>query len=176
VLSFLAPDLRLTHVLELTVDLLAELGIRGLLLDLDCTLKDYHATRVPAPVRSWLVELREHGIGLCLLSNGKAGRIGRLAAELGLPFVARALKPFPFGCHKGLKKLGVPVQHAAVVGDQLFADILAGRLAGIFTILVRPTSPEEPWFTRVKRPLERRVLRLLDASPRPQRRRLESPV
>jgi len=50
-------------------------------------------------------------------------------------------------------------EQTAIVGDQLFADVLAGRLAGLFTILVRPTSPSEPLWTRVKRPLERRVLR-----------------
>jgi len=49
-----------------------------------------------------------------------------------------------------------------MVGDQLFSDILAGRLAGLFTILVRPTSAEEPWFTRIKRPVERRVLRRIN--------------
>ena len=38
-----------------------------------------------------------------------------------------------------------------VVGDQIFADILAGNLAGVFTILVTPIKPEqEHWFTRIK--------------------------
>jgi hypothetical protein len=40
-----------------------------------------------------------------------------------------------------------------------FADVLAGRLAGLFTILVTPLGHHEPWFTRVKRPFERQVLR-----------------
>jgi predicted HAD superfamily phosphohydrolase YqeG len=49
-----------------------------------------------------------------------------------------------------------------VVGDQLFADVMAARLAGLASILVRPIHPEEePWFTRLKRPLERVLLRRL---------------
>ena len=52
-----------------------------------------------------------------------------------------------------------------MVGDQLFADVLAGRLAGLYTILVRPTSADEPWFTSVKRPLERRMLWWMDSRP-----------
>ena len=68
-------------------------------------------------------------------------------------------KPEPTLVQVALDRIGVPRERAAMVGDQLFADILAGRLAGLFTILVRPTSPEEPWFTRLKRPLERSVLR-----------------
>ena len=76
--------------------------------------------------------------------------------------MARAFKPLPLGCLAGVKKLGVPRTRAAMVGDQIFADVMAGRLAGLFTVLVRPTSPVEPWFTRLKRPAERRVLRWIN--------------
>ena len=51
-----------------------------------------------------------------------------------------------------------------MVGDQVFADVLAGRLAGIKCILVRPIHPEEePWFTRIKRPPERLWLKWLES-------------
>jgi predicted HAD superfamily phosphohydrolase YqeG len=47
-----------------------------------------------------------------------------------------------------------------MVGDQLFADVMAGRLAGVHSILVTPIHPEEePWFTRLKRLPERLMLR-----------------
>ena len=45
------------------------------------------------------------------------------------------------------------------MGDQVFADVMAGRLAGIRSILVEPIHPEEePWYTRLKRLPERIVL------------------
>ncbi len=165
-LSFLAPNLQLATVLDLTLARLKRLGLRGLLLDLDCTLKDYHAAEIPAAVRGWLTMLQGNGVGLCLLSNGREPRIRSFATHLGVEYVAKALKPLPFGCRRGLKKLGLPPRQVAVVGDQLFADVLAGRLAGLFTILVRPTTSEEPWFTRLKRPLERNALRLLNSTRR----------
>jgi uncharacterized protein len=163
-LRLIAPHLSLDSVLDLTPDRLRDLRLRGLLLDLDCTLKDYHAERVPDAVLAWLADLRTAGVRLCLLSNGKPARIERFGRELGIPYIAKAFKPLPLGCYRGLRKLAVPPARAAVVGDQLFADVLAGRLAGLFTVLVRPTSPAEPWFTRLKRPLERRVLRWLNSS------------
>ncbi|MCI0464835.1 MAG: YqeG family HAD IIIA-type phosphatase [Gemmataceae bacterium] len=168
-LRSLAPDLHLNSVLELTVGRLRTLGLQGLLLDVDCTLKDYHAERIPEPVQSWIEELRSAGVRMCLLSNGKSRRIGRLAQTVNLPYVARALKPLPFGCYRGLRRLALRPAQVAVVGDQLFADVLAGRLAGLFTVLVRPTSPAEPWFTRIKRPFERGVLDLLNTRPRTAR-------
>lgn len=155
--------MHLASVLDLQPEHLRVLGLRGLLLDLDCTLKDYHATQVGTPVRAWLRQLRDAGIGLCLVSNGKHLRIERFSQDLDIPFVARAFKPLPRGCRHGLQILGLPAHQTAMIGDQLFADVLAGRLAGLFTILVRPTSPIEPWFTRIKRPWERLALRWLQS-------------
>ncbi len=159
-LRFFAPHFRVDSVLELSPDRLRELRLESLLLDVDCTLKRYRDEELAPEVTAWLEQLRAAGIGLCLVSNGMGGRIGRLAAKLDLPFVAKALKPFPFGCRAALRKTGFTRQNTAMVGDQLFADVLAGRLTGLTTVLVRPIHPEdEPWFTRVKRFPERLVLR-----------------
>jgi uncharacterized protein len=166
-LSFVAPHLHLTSVLELGTTRLLQLGLRGLLLDVDCTLKDYGAAEFSPAVREWVQGLRAEGLRLCLLSNGRPRRIGKLARQLGLPFVAQAFKPLPWGCLRALRMLELTPCHTAMVGDQLFADVLAGRLAGLFTILVRPTSPREPWFTRIKRPFERRLLRWIAPSESP---------
>jgi HAD superfamily phosphatase (TIGR01668 family) len=158
-LSFLTPHLYLDSVLDLPAERFRSLNRSGLLLDLDCTLKDYHAKIIGEPVVAWVRSLQQAGTRLCLLSNGKPRRIAGFARELGVPFVAKAFKPLPFGCHAAMRTLGLRPEQTAVVGDQLFADVLAGRLAGLLTILVRPTSPLEPWFTRLKRPLERQVLK-----------------
>jgi HAD superfamily phosphatase (TIGR01668 family) len=158
-LQFLRPNQYLASVLELGPARLRSLRLEGLLLDLDGTLKNHDATEIDPPVARWVRTLRDAGIGLCLLSNGRAKRVGRLAQGLAIPFIAGAFKPLPGGCLAGVAKLGLPPGRCAVVGDQLFADVLAGRLAGLYTFLVRPTSPVEPWFTRVKRPFERQALR-----------------
>jgi HAD superfamily phosphatase (TIGR01668 family) len=161
-LRLITPHLHLRSIHEIDPARLRALGLEGLLLDVDCTLKDHHAPTFPEATVAWVQALGADGIRLCLLSNGRGRRIGRLAAALGVPFVAKAFKPLPFGCRAGLRRLGLPPGRVGVVGDQVFADVLAGRLAGLFTILVHPTSPEEPWFTRLKRPLERRVLRWMN--------------
>jgi HAD superfamily phosphatase (TIGR01668 family) len=167
-LRLVTPHLRLASVLELRAADLRRLGLDGLLLDLDCTLKDHRADTLGAGVVAWAAALRAEGVRLCLLSNGRPAKVRAFAAVLGIPAVSRAFKPLPFGCRIALGKLGLDRRRAALVGDQIFADVLAGRLAGMFTILVPPTSPEEPWFTRLKRPLERRVLRHLGGAGRPE--------
>ncbi len=154
-----APHLRIQSVQQLTPERLRELGVDALLLDVDCTLTRYRREEVPPEVAAWLTQMRAAGIGLCLVSNGRGHRIGRLAERLEVPCVAMALKPFPFGCRRAVRKMGFSPKRTAMVGDQVFADVAAGRLAGLRTILVAPLHPEdEPWYTRLKRPLERWLL------------------
>jgi hypothetical protein len=161
----LTPHLRVESVLELTVDRLQGLGINGLLLDVDCTLKRYRETDVRPEVAQWLAALKAGGIGCCIVSNGRSNRIRHFADNLGLPFVAKALKPLPLGVRTAMAKMGFQPDHTAMVGDQVFADVLASRWAGIKSILVRPLHPEEePWFTRIKRSPERLWLNWLGKS------------
>jgi len=163
-ISLVTPNLQIDNVLELTVDRVRSLQLDGLLLDMDCTLKDYHERQCNPAVIQWIRTLSSSGIQLCILSNAKLERLMPLVETIGIPFVAKAFKPLPFGCKAGLQKLQISAGRTAMVGDQLFSDVLAGRLAGLYTILVRPTSLEEPWFTRIKRPMERRVLRRINHS------------
>lgn len=150
--TFLTPHYRIASVLELTAERLRGLGLESLLLDADCTLKRYRSEECAPGVREWLDTLRQAGFGLCLVSNGFGERIRQFAEPLGLPFVARALKPLPQGCRRAMRKMGFRPENTALVGDQLLADIVAGRLAGLTTFLVEPIHPEEErWFTRLKR-------------------------
>ncbi|MGO8747246.1 MAG: YqeG family HAD IIIA-type phosphatase [Thermoguttaceae bacterium] len=166
----ITPHLRIESVLELDLPRLRDMGLDSLMLDVDCTLKSYGATDLRPEILEWLDRLRGAGIGLCLLSNGRGGRIGALAERLKLPWVSVALKPLPFRCLAGLRRLGFDRKRTAVVGDQVFADVMAGRLAGLTTILVRPIQPEEePWFARMKRPLERVLMKGWDAPSRDRR-------
>lgn len=149
-------------VTDLTPDRLQELDIDALLLDVDCTLKRYRETQVNEEVGRWLGRLNGFGIGLCLVSNGRGPRIERFAAGVGLPFIAKACKPFPRGLKRALREHGFQRERTAMVGDQLLADIVAGNLAGLTTVFVRPIHPEEEqWFTRIKRPPERLLMRLM---------------
>jgi uncharacterized protein len=158
--GLLTPHHRIASVLELVPARLRGLGLESLLLDADCTLKRYRSDECAPGVAEWLDTLRRASFGLCLVSNGLGERIGKFARRVGLPFVAKAMKPLPIGCRRAMRNMGFRRASTAMVGDQLFADILAGRLAGLTTFLVEPIHPEdEPWFTRLKRGPERWLLR-----------------
>lgn len=150
---------------ELTPEVLTKLGVKTILLDVDCTLKRYDTDLLEGWVLIWLESLKSAKIRVCLLSNGKGKRIGRLAERYNLPFVAMALKPLPNGCWRAIRQEGWERKSTAMVGDQIFADVMAGKLGGLTTILVTPIHPEiEPLFTRVKRPFEKFFLAMIPST------------
>ena len=115
---------------------------------------------------NWLSELRSLGLELCIVSNNSRGRVGSIAGLMDLPAVPRAVKPFVSSFRRALKLTGTLPGETALVGDQIFTDILGGNLTGLYTILVVPMKGKEFWGTRLfNRPLEKIVLARLKKCP-----------
>jgi HAD superfamily phosphatase (TIGR01668 family) len=92
------------------------------------------------------------------VSNNWHGHVAEIAADLGMPIVAKAIKPLPFAFLKALKVTGSKRTQAAIVGDQLFTDVLGGKLVGIKTVLVAPLSASDLPHTLFLRKVERVLL------------------
>ncbi|WP_337845446.1 YqeG family HAD IIIA-type phosphatase [Thermus sp.] len=148
----LRPKAALPSLLHLTPAWLRERGLKGVILDLDNTLLPYGEEEVPEAHLAWLEELRR-AVPVYLLSNALPERFARIQNKLGLPGHAPALKPWA-GFRKALKALGLPAREVAVVGDQVFTDILGGNLLGAYTVLVPPLREQEFFYTRFIRLLE----------------------
>lgn len=118
---------------------LAQEGITLLLADLDNTLSAYGVPEPDEPVRAWERALREAGVTLFILSNNrKPERARRYAQSLGVPYIGHAGKPKPGSFHRAMEQMGMGPGQTAIVGDQIFTDILGGKRAGVRTLLVEP--------------------------------------
>ncbi|MCL1788855.1 MAG: YqeG family HAD IIIA-type phosphatase [Oscillospiraceae bacterium] len=151
------PTVRLKNVLSIDKHLLYKIKVKGLILDLDNTLSMDGSPAAELGVTEWLTEMRELGIKMIILSNNTSKRVAPLARELGIDFIAFGCKPLPFGIKKAayrLKKSGVLRTQIAIVGDQIFTDIIGGNLYGIKTVLVEPFHLEGNWTFRLKRKVE----------------------
>lgn len=158
--KFLRPDYRFERITDLTVEQLDQLGIDHLLLDVDSTIKSYRDTELEPQVIDWFRTLTQEGKQICLVSNGLGKRIEKIASQVAVPFIASAMKPSGRGCLRAIVCHRFNPQRTAMVGDQLFTDIIAAKRAGIVAIWIQPIRPEEEhWFTRWKRPLEKLLLR-----------------
>lgn len=152
------PSLRVSGVLAIDLDDLAARGIRGFVCDLDDTLvcaRDPHA----APeVCDWIAAVSTR-FKIAIVSNNRSHERVRVAADhLELPFHARALKPSRRFLRRAMEDLGLTPAETAIVGDQLFTDVVGGNRLGAFTILVDPLSPEKRWHRKVMRSIEQQML------------------
>ncbi|MDD3365528.1 MAG: YqeG family HAD IIIA-type phosphatase, partial [Syntrophomonas sp.] len=122
---------------------------------------EWNSNELRSEVEEWFVLIKAEGFKACILSNNGEQRIKKVADRLGIPFIYRAGKPRRGAFHRAVALMGVSVDEAAVVGDQIFTDILGGNRAGLFTILVKPLARREFLGTKFNRTLELFVLRHL---------------
>jgi HAD superfamily phosphatase (TIGR01668 family) len=115
--------------------------------------------------------LRSTGLAGCIVSNNFSLRVRQVGAMLAIPVVGWALKPVPLGFRRAMAIMGTRPATTALVGDQLFTDVLGGNLLGMYTILVEPLSPDEFPTTRLVRRIERlirtRVVKRVSGPARP---------
>lgn len=156
-LSVLCPDLYVPSVREIDLSRLVARGIKGIVVDIDNTFVDWGSPDIPEKALAFFDEARVRGLRMCVLSNNFRSRIDAICNILGIP-AARGLKPMPSAFRAALAVLGTTPGETAVIGDQVFTDVLGGNLVGIYTILVTPTSHREFITTRIVRRLERVVL------------------
>lgn len=154
----LVPDLYYTSVMAIDLAELRERGVCALLIDLDNTLLPRDTNLVPEEKCSWAAAVRAAGMSACLISNNWHTRVKAVADELGFDLVDKALKPLPFAFRRGLDLLGARPSEAAVIGDQIFTDILGGNAIGATTVLVQPLSSTDLPHTLLLRRFERSVL------------------
>lgn len=161
----LMPQFLLRDVYDLTDEFLKEHGIRGIIFDIDNTLVGF---RTPVPTAENLelfARLQGQGVQIAIASNNSAKRVDRFAEGLGIPAYHRSCKPLGFILGKIRREFGLKNGQIALVGDQIYTDMLGGNCAGMITALVEPIDHKETVFFKVKRAMERPVIE--------RRRRLE---
>lgn len=126
-------------IFDISGPALAAKGITLLLADLDNTLVPYGVPLPTDEVRAWKEKLQAAGVTLFVLSNNRHADRPRVFCEaLEVPFLGHAGKPKTGSFFKAMEQMGVSRSQTAIVGDQIFTDILGGSRAGVTTILVEP--------------------------------------
>lgn len=150
----LYPDEYLKNVQQITYELLEKKHLKGIILDVDNTLIDYYQ-KMPEGTKRWCQNLKKHGIQFCIASNSnKKEKVSNVAKDLEIPYIYFAKKPLKNGLKKASKIMNLETKHIAVVGDQLFTDILGANRCKMFSILVDPIEEKDIFITMIKRPIE----------------------
>lgn len=150
----LYPKIYLNKVQEITYEMLSKNNISGLILDVDNTLIDYYKN-MPDGVEEWCNNLKQKGIKFCIASNSnKKEKVQMVAKKLGIPYIYFAKKPLKMGLKKAANIMEIEPSKVAVVGDQIFTDVLGANRSKMFSILVEPIEEKDIFITVIKRPIE----------------------
>ena len=133
-------------------------GYRGILFDIDNTLVPHGA---PADERAIALfkELKQIGFTTCLISNNKEPRVKSFCDKVDSDYIFKAGKPLPGGYEEGIRKMKTTKENTLFIGDQIFTDILGANLAGMPSFLVEPFQMEPFLRFRLKRFLEKGILK-----------------
>lgn len=142
----LKPSYYIEKLSALTPQMLKDIGVELLLMDLDNTISPYGEPNPTAKVLAWTENMKRNGIKLYIVSNSKKIRPDVFAKAMDIPFVKYARKPSPKMVKFAAKEMGVGFEKTALVGDQIFTDVLAGNLAGVKSIVVEPIKFSNPFF------------------------------
>jgi len=153
------PDYKLKSIEEIDFGIFKEKNIKFVLLDIDNTLVSYTSPLADDRARAFLSKLEESGIKYAFVSNNHKDRVEKFAEEFGAFYVHDSGKPLLFGIKKAMRHLGAKRENTALVGDQVFTDVYAGKRAGLLTFMVEPIEAKETPFFGLKRKMEKIVLK-----------------
>lgn len=153
------PDMYVNLLKEIDIQYLKDIGIKAIIFDLDNTLLPWNSNNLQNEIADWFAKLKKSKFKVCILSNNKCKRVIHCCDMFKVPGVYKAGKPRRRAFFKAMNLLGTLPEETAMIGDQVFTDVIGGNRAGMYTILVRPISKQEFIGTRfISRKLEKLVL------------------
>ncbi|MCL2538809.1 MAG: YqeG family HAD IIIA-type phosphatase [Oscillospiraceae bacterium] len=153
----LRPDYYYESITDLSASFFLDLGVKGLMVDLDNTLTGDGSPHLSDEVGDWIRRMQAAGIKLLIVSNNHEPRVLPFAETAGLPFMFEAGKPSPACLTKALRILELQKCQTAMVGDQYFTDILFAKRCGVISVLLEPVGEDRHTGAGLKRFFERAV-------------------
>ncbi|MBD3361499.1 YqeG family HAD IIIA-type phosphatase [Candidatus Woesearchaeota archaeon] len=138
--KYLIPNLQLKNISDIDIDFLKQIGIKGLIFDVDNTLAPYHGTGLDQCIEQSFLELTQK-FNSCILSNTSSERRKKLEEYFGIHAIQTPIKkPFSGAFEAALDYLETNPSETAMIDDRLWTGIAGANQAGLFTIKVEPLA------------------------------------
>lgn len=157
--KLLYPQEIVDSIYDIDFNELYSKNIKGIILDIDNTLVG-HGEDADDKVLDLIEKASKAGIQSCIVSNNSQDRVVKFTENLRIPAIHRAAKPRKRAFIKAAQTMNLTFEEIAVIGDQIFTDVLGGNRLGMITILVKPIGSSEPYFIKIKRFFEWFVLKM----------------
>ncbi len=153
------PDERARTVRDIDYQELGESGIKAVIFDLDNTIARWGDSSLESEILDIFDRLKELGLKIGILSNGQRKETKNFVLKFPFPHLFNAGKPRRKGFRFMLDELNVSPEEAAMIGDQLFTDVLGANRMEMYTIRVDPIDPGREFrMTKINRVGERLLL------------------
>lgn len=143
------PDMYQKSIYFIDYEKLYDNGIRLLMFDLDNTCVAYTEEKPNKKLKELFDNLKDMGFKVIFFSNATKKRLTPFKNYLNVDCSARSGKPRKRKLLKIMKMFKYDLSEVAIIGDQLYKDILGGNRVGIKTILVNPMSKDDFFFTKL---------------------------
>ena len=143
----LIPTYITEKLTDLTPERLQAMGIGFLMLDFDNTIIPYTSNDLPEETEQWLQMIQASTVKICVVSNSKKDRVVKFCNARGIPCITHSNKPFQKGIRECRDRFDLDMKKTAMVGDQIYTDVLGGNWGGAKSILVKPIHLHNIWLT-----------------------------
>lgn len=141
----LLPKAIFHKLTDITPEYLRDHGIGLLMLDFDNTMLPY-TSKIPTPeLLEWMDRMKLGSIRLCVVSNSKKDKAAGFCRAHNIGCITHSKKPFSRGIKACLARYGTAPDHSALVGDQIFTDVLGANCANAMSILIKPIHLHNIW-------------------------------
>lgn len=134
----ITPTLIVENVRELDsdmIDVMSEAGIKGLILDVDNTLRN-RFQELSSDTLDWL-DMVNSRMSVAVVSNGYDKKIADTLNARDIPYYKLAFKPFKKNVLKALDGMGLDGDETLFVGNSMMSDMRAGKNVGSKLCLVK---------------------------------------
>lgn len=139
------PDITLDKVTSLAEKdirkLKKQLGIQGVILDIDSTLRK-NLNSIPKCNQEWIMMLKRE-LKVIVVSNGIDERAENFFKLQGIEYIGFACKPLKKNFISACEKMEISPERVLVIGDSLWCDIFGGKRNKMKTALVRKVEEEQ---------------------------------
>lgn len=162
-MPLLKPKYYVSNFEHISIERLKANGIKLLLCDIDNTLVSYDEKHPSKSVVDFIEKVKSEGIEVALCSNASKVRATRFSKDLNVSKTYYlSMKPLGHNFKKAMRLHNLKANQVALIGDQMFTDILGGNLAGLYTILTAPIAVKDRGVTKINRFFENIVYRFLE--------------
>lgn len=139
-----------TRLSDVNLEMLKNLGIQGIILDLDNTIVSEDDRYLSPNSEDWIEKAKQSGFKLFILSNGnRKWRTEFWSRRLDIPATAKARKPFPHEFRRAIAHMGTTANQVVVIGDSLHTDVIGAWISGCLAVQVATLPHKQRWWEKL---------------------------